>query len=176
MTGELSLVSLRDVLGNRGIRKSLIDLYKEIWKEPPWDENFWTDELVNEDIKFALSQKDFSGKAALQTDGGLYVVGFTWGYQLPKGQFPFLIPFFDEEETFYIDELGVAKPFRGRGTGSKISQLLEEDVDKFGYPSMTLRTDVGGVAYPFYMNRDYVDIGVRDPKYPQRAYMVKRLK
>ena len=41
---------------------------------------------------------------------------------------------------------------------------------------MTLRTDVRGVAYPFYIKRGYVDIDTRDPEYTERAYMVKRLK
>ena len=67
-------------------------MYKEIWKEPPWDEDFWTDELVDEDVKFALSQTDFAGKVATRkTESELFVVGFTWGYQLPKDKFPFLV-------------------------------------------------------------------------------------
>lgn len=66
---------------NEKFRKSLVKTYKKIWKEPPWNENFWTDKMVNKDIDYALYQKDFIGKLAVNSN---IVRGFTWGYSLPK--------------------------------------------------------------------------------------------
>lgn len=147
-------------------RKSLVKLYKEIWKEPPWCEYFWTDKMVNEDIDYALSQKDFIGKLAVNSNN---VKGFTWGYLLPKEKFQFL----DLKEAIYIDELAVEKNHRKKGIGSNLTNMLVNDARKLGYKIATLRTDINGGAYKFYLDLGFDDIRVKDPQYPERTYMRK---
>jgi ribosomal protein S18 acetylase RimI-like enzyme len=154
-------------------RKSLIELYKEIWKEPPWNEFFWTDEMVNEDIDFAIRQKDFIGKLAVLLNK-YEVVGFTWGYELPIEKFPFL-RVVTGGKTFYVDELAVRSGFRRRGIGSTLSKMLMKEAEKLGYDTVVLRTDVNAVAYVFYKKLGFEDTNIRDPQYPQRTYMKKRI-
>ena len=149
-------------------RKSLVKLYKKIWKEVPWKENFWTDEMVNEDINYALNQKDFIGKLALKISD---VKGFTWGYYLPKEKFPFL----DLKDAVYVDELGVEKKFRNKGIGTRLTNMLINDARNLGYGKVTLRTDINGGAYKFYLDLGFVDMKIKDPKYPQRTYMIKTI-
>jgi len=150
-------------------RKSLVELYKEIWKEPPWNEFFWTSEMVDEDINFALSQKDFIGKLALNSNN---VVGFTWGYKLPLEKFPFLKEVVGED-VIYIDELAVKSDFRRRKIGSMLTNMLIEDASRLGYDILTLRTDINGIAYIFYSKLGFEDTSIRDPQYPERTYMKK---
>lgn len=149
-------------------RKSLVKLYKEVWKEPPWNEFFWTDEMVNEDVNYALKQKDFIGKLALSSNN---VKGFTWGYFLPKENFQFL----DLKEAVYIDELAVRKDFRKMGIGTRLTDMLISDAKKLGYETVTLRTDISGGAYKFYLDLGFNDIKIRDPKYSERTYMRKTI-
>lgn len=124
--------------------------------------------MVNEDINFALEQKNFIGKLAINSNS---VKGFTWGYFLPKEKFPFL----KNLEAIYIDELAVEKNFRRKYIGFKLTDLLIEDAKKFGYKTVTLRTDVNGVAYQFYLNLGFKDMKIRDPKYPERTYLKKKI-
>ncbi|MEM5778674.1 MAG: GNAT family N-acetyltransferase [Candidatus Aenigmatarchaeota archaeon] len=141
-------------------------MYKEIWKEPPWNENFWTDEMVNKDIEYALKQKDFIGKLAVNSDN---VIGFIWGYSLPEDKFQFL----KLKDSIYIDELAVEKSFRRGGIGTKLTNMLIKDAKKLGYKTVTLRTDVNGIAYSFYFNLGFEDLKIRDPQYQERTYMRK---
>lgn len=154
---------------NEEYRKSLVELYKEIWKELPWNEFFWTSEMVDEDINFALSQEDFIGKLALNSNN---VIGFTWGYRLPLEKFPFLKEVVGED-VIYIDELAVKSDFRRRKIGTTLTNMLIGDVSKLGYNTITLRTNTNGFAYIFYKKLGFEDIGVRDPDYPERTYMKK---
>jgi ribosomal protein S18 acetylase RimI-like enzyme len=154
-------------------RNSLVKLYIEIWKEPPWNEFFWTPELVNEDINFGLSQKDFVGILAINPNEE--VIGFTWGYKLPLEKFPFLKNVV-EEKTFYIDELGVRADYRKRKIGTLLTNKLTEEVVKLGYETLVLRTDVNSGAYIFYKKLGFEDLNIRDPQYPERTYMKKSLR
>jgi len=149
-------------------RKSLVKLYKEVWKEPPWNEYFWTDKMANEDIDYALKQKDFISKLAVNTN---IVKGFTWGYFLPKEKFQFL----NLDEAVYIDELAVKKELRKIGIGTRLTEMLINDARKLGYDTITLRTDINGGAYKFYLDLGFVDIKIKDPKYSQRTYMTKTI-
>jgi len=155
-------------------RDSLVKFYIDVWKEPPWNEFFWTPELVNKDINFGLSQKDFVGKLAVDIKNN-EVVGFTWGYKLPLKEFPFLKDVV-EEETFYIDELAVRADYRKRKIGTLLTNRLTEEVVKIGYETIVLRTDVNGGAYIFYKKLGFEDLNIRDPQYPERTYMKKLLR
>ena len=149
-------------------RKSLVKTYKKIWKEPPWNEYFWTDKMVNEDINYAIKQKEFISKLAVKRNN---VKGFTWGYSLPQEKFQFL----NLDEAVYIDELAVEKELRKRGIGTRLTEMLINDARKLGYDEATLRTDINGGAYKFYLDLGFVDMKIKDPKYPQRTYMIKTI-
>jgi len=56
----------------------IAELYCEIWKEPPWNENFWTVERVMQDIQKELTRPNAVLFSATNDQG---VVGFTWGYE-----------------------------------------------------------------------------------------------
>lgn len=148
----------------------VIKLYQEIFAEPPWNE-CWSYEDVLEDINFCLRQKD---PIILVAERKRKIVGFNWGYRLPLKKFPFLGKKLDKK-CFYVDELGVKKEFRRRKIGTRLMQELIKKAKRLFYSSMLLRTDVKGVAYLFYLSLGFKDIEVRDPKYPERTYMKKEI-
>jgi len=150
-------------------RESLVKLYKNIWREPPWNEYFWTDKMVNEDVDYAIKQKDFISKLAVNKNN---VKGFIWGYSLPQEKFQFL----NLGEATYIDELAVEREFRKMGIGTRLIEMLINDARKLGYETITLRTDINGSAYKFYLDLGFQDMKIRDPKYSQRTYMIKTIK
>jgi len=80
------------------------------------------------------------------------------------------------EKTFYIDELAVRTDYRRRRIGSILTNLLIEDASKLGYKVITLRTDVRSGAYLFYQKLGFEDTKIRDPSYPERTYMMKRIR
>ena len=150
-------------------RKSLVKTYKRTWREWPWNEYFWTDKMVNEDIDYAIKQEDFISKLAVKRNN---VKGFTWGYSLPQEKFQFL----NLDEAVYIDELAVETEFRKKGIGTRLTEMLISDARKLGYDTVTLRTDINGGAYKFYLDLGFDDMKVRDPNYPERTYMIKTIK
>lgn len=103
----------------------LIELCKEVWKEPPWNEHFWTNEMVKE---YALARGETILLAIIKKE----VVGFTWGYGIPKEKFPFLKSFFDYR-LFYIDGLAVKKDYRRIGIDSFLLKRLLEKALKEGF-------------------------------------------
>lgn len=54
-------------------------LYCNIWKEEPWNEDFWKPEYVADDIMLELAREDATAFLALVCDK---VVGFTHGYSV----------------------------------------------------------------------------------------------
>jgi len=128
--------------------------------------------MVNDDLNFALSQKKFIGKLALNSNN---IIGFTWGYKVPFEKFPFLKEVVSESTT-YIDELAVKSDFRRKKIGSMLTNMLIADALKMGCNIVILRTDINGTAYIFYQRLGFENTEVRDPQYPERTYMKKSIR
>jgi len=162
-------------------RKSLVDFYIEVWKEPPWEELFWTSENVNEIINSALEKKDFVGRLVVKSPEE-EVVGFVWGYKLPLEKFTCLKDYYPKEDNteektyFYLADLAVKADYRNSGIGTFLLNKLTEEARKLGYEYAVLTTDVNAKAYNLYIYSGFEDLNIRDPRYPTRTYMMKSLR
>ncbi len=155
-------------------------LYCEIWREPPWEEDFWTVEGVVDDIRRQLANQNAVLMIGINGKG---VVGFTWGYEVSLSQacemcghevsdrFP------PGARPFYIDELAVASGKRERGLGYSLSLDCLSEARSHGLNCGFLRTDIGAIpAKRVYSKLGFEDSFLPDPKYPHRTYwFLKRL-
>lgn len=151
-------------------------LYCEIWKEPPWNEGFWKEAEVIEDIKAQMKRAGALGFLAVFEEK---VIGFTWGYMVSKedmGEISgnSLLDFiFDSiKEVFYVDELGAAKEFRRHKVGTLLSQSLISSVRKLNAEiPFILRTDKKAVAARnLYKKLGFRDLQIEDSKHRKRTY------
>jgi ribosomal protein S18 acetylase RimI-like enzyme len=189
---------------HKEVLSSWAKLYCQIWREPPWNEEFWKVEGVIEDIRKEMQRP--CAEAFLATvlrplynyermdlcgaDTGPYpsdeertvVVGFTWGYRVIKNDLQQIsgtdaLDFlFEDVNTgvFYIDELGVNADLRKHGIGDNLSKQLLLAAQKHGCKHITLRTHVEQrAARALYSNLGFIELPVRDSKYPERSYWLK---
>jgi len=123
-------------------------LYCEIWKEPPWNEDFWKPEEVIRDLQEQMVKKN--AIFLIATNGTTEIMGFTWGYEVSIAELSQIsgipVPTWEQETRrkrfFYIDEFGVKQTYRGRGIGQKLVQELLEQTSCSDINCVTLRTDV----------------------------------
>ena len=160
---------------NKELLEKCAKLYCEIWKEPPWSEDFWTIEGVIKDIRKQMKCSNAVGFLALY-DGE--VIGFTWGYEISKNDLQeisgvkSLDIIFENSRVFYIDELGVSPLFRNKGIGEQLSRTLLAAVrNSCEIRCFTLRTDIKAVAARnLYIKLGFSDLSIRDAEHSQRTY------
>ena len=166
--------------GNKKFLRKCARLYCEIWRESPWNENFWEVNNVIKDIKKQMKRPSAMGLVAFTDEK---VVGFTWGYEVSKENLrkisgiKSLDILFENSRVFYIDELGVSSPFRKKKIGDQLSNsLIVNTHSSYGIQYFTLRTDVKAIAARnLYAKLGFVDLYIRDAKYPQRTYWLLKL-
>jgi len=155
----------------------LAELYCAIWKEPPWNEEFWTVRGVSDD--FLVQIRRPCAKVCLAFAGLERVVGFAWGYEVSRNNLreiagtdalDFL--FMDRERVFYVDEVGVAPGFREQKIGEQLSKsLIAAAYEDHGITRITLRTDVGAqAARSLFAKIGFKELEVRDKEHPDRTY------
>lgn len=151
------------------------ELYCAIWREPPWNEDFWKPEAVMRDLAKELAEPFAQIVLASAQEE---IIGFTWGYQVSKekmaeisgnNQMDFL--FTKNARIFYIDELGVSSRYRQMGIGKDLSQKLLCLARESNANLVLLRTDILAVsARILYEKLGFQELPVRDKKYPDRSY------
>ena len=148
-------------------------LYCQIWKEPPWNEDFWTIPGVKDDLQKEMAKDGATGFLSFSWGRKLEVIGFTWGYRIDSYQLaeiasnPEVGKFFKTGEVaFYIDELGVSPGYRGRGIGKSLTGLLVGQALYQGVKKIFLRTDKKALA----ARRVYSDLGFRELSLADRSY------
>ena len=177
--------------------ESWAQLYCEIWKEPPWNEEFWNAKSVKMDFVSELSR--LHGEAFLAIDNctlsfenpdgivfsrpGQKTVGFTHGYSVScyemrmiagSGILNFL--FKKDQRVYYIDELGVAKDYRGQHISLMLTKLMLQTISSHGIKTVALKTDKdAAVARSLYMKLGFKEVVGIDAKYPNRTYWVLQL-
>lgn len=159
----------------KGALEKCAELYCAIWREPPWNEEFWKPEDVLQDLAKELAEP-FAQIVLASTEKE--VIGFTWGYRVSKeemaeisgnNQLDYL--FTRNAWIFYVDELGVESNFRQRGIGEKLSRELLCLARKDGANLALLRTDVlAKSARILYEKLGFQELLARDKKYPDRSY------
>jgi ribosomal protein S18 acetylase RimI-like enzyme len=157
------------------------ELYCEIWKEPPWNEDFWKPTEVWQEIYQEITDNQH-GEAFLALDKNK-VVGFTHGYSVSRQEMRKVVgsDLLDElfehtERVYYIDELGVAKGYRGLHISSRLTRSLVQVARGHGLTCITLRTDKqAGAARRLYQKLGFTELTVCDAKYPNRTYWLRQL-
>lgn len=158
------------------VLRKCAELYCQIWKEPPWNEDFWTVEGVIEDIKKQMKRPNAIGFLSLH---GEEVVGFTWGYEVSKDNLREIsgvevldVLFEKGNRVFYIDELGVASLFRKMGIGEQLSKsLIATVLNSCEIRRFTLRTDIKAIAARnLYIKLGFRDLSIRDAEHSTRTY------
>lgn len=116
--------------------QQLVSFYCEVWKEPPWFENFWTSDIVLKSIFQSFKNQNAVWRLALDDSGS--VVGFTTGHEADRrylidfsrrDDFPEFLP---EESYYYAAEIAVVQAERHRGLGAELMKLLVADAEQLG--------------------------------------------
>jgi len=167
-------------LSSRSDLEALAKLYCKIWKDPPWNEDFWKPEEVVRDIKTQLTKPN--AIFLIATNGTDEVIGFTWGYQVSIEELSEISGVLVEvwqkvvgnEKVFYIDEFGTEKSYRGQGIGTKIAHELLEQLSRTDIKLATLRTDKLALpARTIYARIGFQELDIQDAKFQERTYWLK---
>lgn len=158
----------------KGIAHKCATLYREIFHEPPWNED-WDIVKVIEDMYEQAAYPGFHGLFAMDD---CEIIGFTWGYSVScevmqkiVGNDELNYLFVDGNCLFYIDELGVGPVCRGKGVGRKITQSLIEFAKNNGATSIVLRTDdKAEAAKKLYCHLGFENLNIKDGIYDSRTY------
>lgn len=150
----------------------IVEIYIKAFAEHPWNET-WTRQEVLEDLALAFSKKNPLVLVAQAPSSQL--VGFTWGYETPFDEFPFLEGKV-RGSSVYMDEIAVDPEFRQKGVGRSLCAGLFAQAVKAGFDEMVLRTDENNTAsITLFSSAGFVSLGNIDPNYPTRPYMRRDL-
>ncbi len=150
---------------------SIVRIYVEAFREPPWYEK-WTLEQVMSSLDAALAQEK---PAALVASVESVMVGFTWGYQTPFVEFPFLTGSISQNSV-YLSEIAVDPKARGRRVGMALCSAFLGVSEEMLFEEVVLRTDERNPAsVGLFTKAGFVSIGNLDSRYPNRPYMKREL-
>lgn len=152
-------------------------IYQRIWLEPPWLEFNWKTDAVAKYLASIVPEKKGLVHIVLADDK---VAGFTAGWPIDRYQFyaqsgTKIANFFvDQEPAFYIAELGVSVPYRGRGIGYQLSYMLINAAKTQGFNRFVLRTHVSAEpARRLYRRLGFCETSICHFRYPNRTYWVR---
>jgi ribosomal protein S18 acetylase RimI-like enzyme len=181
-TNDFNIIELRPNNLPLALLTSCASLYCQIWREPPWNEDFWQEDEVIKNIKTELAKESAKGFIALNpnqdsgSDG--QVIAFTWGYRINQESMRQisgdnkLDGFFNQGKiSFYIDELGVGSGYRHQGLGHRLTSKLINWVKQTDHDLIFLRTEVEArAARHLYSELGFKELDIRDTKERQRSY------
>lgn len=175
----MNIVTFDDSCSEQVLR-SCASLYCQIWREAPWNEDFWTIDGVAEDLKRQAQKSGAKGFFALC---GEQVSGFTWGYSANREDMRKISEsadldhlFSNGECVFYLAELGVCSSFRKHKVGEGLTAHLIASLAKDGVRMVVLRTDVkADAARHLYQKMGFTDLQIKDGKHGNRTYWVLQL-
>lgn len=156
-------------------------VYCDVWKEPPWNEHFWTVEGVTADIQRELNKRNACGYVMLNQTK---VVSFTWGYEANRDELAEIsgnrkldIIFSGNKRVFYVDELGTLSQYRLKSLGKEISWQLLSAAEEKGLDLAVLRTEKKAIAArALYEKLGFKELPVSDEQHKTRSYWVLNLK
>jgi len=173
-------MNIKNLISEESIRKTA-KLYCQIWKEPPWNENFWKVDEVIKDLKEQSAKKN--AVVLVATDNSGNIIGFTWGYEVSikdlsqiSGLSLDIWQKIIKKRAFYIDEFGVQREWRGNGIGQQLAQELIKQAS-LANKTLVLRTDVSAKsARSVYKKVGFEELSLHDAKYKGRTYWLKETK
>lgn len=136
----------------------LIACYQEVFRAPPWNEEWWTDALVRAE----LDQYDHDRAASVLaiTDGR--VVGFLWGGVFPlselESELGVTLPRL-YGEVLYIKDIGVSAAYRQRGIATQLLAPLVQQLANIAHApcfigARTMGPPAPSVVYDWFQ-REY---------------------
>ena len=160
-------------------------LYRGVWKDPPWNEEFSSIGALKEILKPFMKRYG----VAILAKQGRRVIGGTTGWVMNRTELSqhMGMDFSDKtlslERVFYIAEVFVHSSMRGKGIGRKLTEMLMKEVESksvplfhpFLFPTFVLRTDVGAIpARELYSSLGFLErVDWIDDKHPNRTYWIK---
>jgi len=161
---------------NGNLAEKCAKLYCQIWKEPPWCENFWKPEKVLSNLKEEVTKQ--SALCLMATLPSQEVIGFSWGYEVSgndlvkiSGQDQLSQALNGSNGAFYISELGVDAKKRQKGIGRQLTQKLLQHASDCGYGKIILRTDIRAVpARALYASLGFNELPAKDAVHQSRSY------
>lgn len=168
-------------LSNGLLIERCAELYCSIWKEPPWNEDFWRPKEVEQTMLKELEKDEAVAIFGIAETFDVY--GFTWGYKVDieamgiiAGHDELDKRFAPDSKVFYLDELGVRYDQRRHGVGEFISRLLLREIAEKRFTSVILRTDVRAVpARNLYGKLGFLELSILDKTYSDRSYWIKTI-
>jgi ribosomal protein S18 acetylase RimI-like enzyme len=180
----VSGIEFKDIsINNLSHKKALecAELYCQIWKEPPWLEDFWKSSEVLADMKKQLNKDE--SICVFAEEANSHVVGFTWGYVVSQEDIRDICGnnsldfIFNGGRVFYVDELGVSASYRNCGIGKSLTKKLISLAKEKLIKTAILRTNVlAESARIVYKEMGFVDLKIFDKKYSDRTYWLAELK
>jgi len=176
----MRIIDLCQKGADQGMLEKCAEIYCQIWREPPWNEDFWTVPKVMDDMVIELDKSFSNGFAAMNEVDE--VVGFVWGYAVSKQELRSICGseeldylFVDEkDQLYYIDELGVSFCHRIKGIGTALSWRLINAAREDNFSWFVLRTDQLAIAArKLYSKMGFQELSIRDAKYSGRSYWAK---
>jgi ribosomal protein S18 acetylase RimI-like enzyme len=163
----------------------LANLYCEIWKEPPWNEYFWKPEAVLADLTTQLAKTGAVAYCAIDDSNkqNKKMIGFLWGYQVTinelreiSGSDKLDFIFAGEQKVFYMDEIGIAQPYRKKYFAKELTIRMLNDAKSYGASAAILRTDKDAYTV-HHLNEGlgFKNLQIYDANYPTRTYLFKVL-
>jgi len=147
----------------------VIELYREIFAEEPWNEK-WSYEAAKSEIKDFLKQENIVFLIA-QCDNE--IIGFRIAFDMKPENFPFLKGLVKDKEAMYGKELAVKKDYRNLGIGTNMVLQSFEIARELGYKKFLGRTYLKSKMVPVYSRLGYINTGITDPNYPDRVYFIR---
>lgn len=111
-------------------RQGLIDCYKAVFAAPPWNEDWWTDDLVQTVLDQYAGPK---ARIILATSEGS-VIGFAWGAVWTASQLStelgLALPETSSNNVGYIKDIGVSEVFHQQGIAKALLKELIEVISQ----------------------------------------------
>lgn len=143
------------------LQPGLIKCYKEVFAAHPWNEDWWTDELVLEVIERYAGNNAVIILALLDKD----VVGFAWGAVWHNkdlsNEVKININLPEENTLLYVKDIGVKMSCRGQGLAKKLLSLLLQELNKKNETASFVLARTLAVPFPSVVYRWFPKIGFK---------------
>lgn len=104
--------------------RSLIDCYKTVFKAPPWNEDWWTDALVQD----VLDRYTGPNARIILAIKDKVVIGFAWGAVWTTkelhNELDLPLPPTEGKTVGYVKDIGVIEPYRKKGVAQSLLKEL----------------------------------------------------
>ncbi len=149
----------------------IVALYREVFREPPWNLNFNEAEVLK-DLRGFLDKP--VPHVYVATGARSEVIGISAAHELELGQFPFLTNIITNKSV-YGAAMAIKKEYREQGIATLFLYSRKEYYKNMGFDFIVGRTKNPRME-SVYISLGYCNTGVCDPVYKDSYYFVLDLK